>query len=271
MRWAWVLGVLVACGGGEDREPLAPTEERPATPPEPIVPDEPTEPEPVEPAPEPVDGRIDAHRMRGPARSLCGAVRRVTESSNIDCERIGLRVREDSLLQERWSLDPTGPWLAAHFVELRYDPEDIDSFCLLLTRTSAGWFADDLGGLLCNNSGSVRVDVGATGRWETMGPDGAPRLVVEVSESMSHFVDGDSDVESILICGENEGRVACHRMTVGATHTHGPGSEIEGEPTPSWTAGITFLPRDRIRVAEHSAPDTLPTRPPSAGLYQLRF
>lgn len=276
-RSMWmVLLTLLACDGrAANPEPTPSTDPVPSMVPSmaaPTVEEAPAEPEPArQPAPERAE-RLDARRLQGPARSLCGVVRRML-SGPVDCDRIGLREREDNLIRVRESLEPEGPWLAVHFVDVLLDEEGFDSYCALLVRTRAGWFVHGLDGMLCANSGSVRVDVGAVMRWEPIGPDGSKRLVVAITEGMSHMVDGQETHEELLICGETEGRVACHWMRVGASFVEGdPDLVPEDLPLPDdWRAEVTFLPSDRIRVGEHGAPTDSPRAPPAAGIYGIHF
>lgn len=239
---------------------------QPARPAEPQA----AEPE-VEPS-EPLAGHLDAQRMQGPARSLCGAVNRML-GNPVDCTRVGLRERDDNLLRARHDLDPEGPWLAVHFVEYLYDEEGMDSACGLLVRTEAGWWAHGLDGMLCANSGSTRIHVGAELRFEAIGPDGAKRLIVGISNGFSHSTEGEETHDELLICGETEGRVACHWMRVGASFVEGDPDLVlfDDAPRPTdWNAEITFLSGDRIRVGEHSAPDGL-RPPPAPGVYEIRY
>ena len=210
--------------------------------------------------------------MQGPARSLCGAVRRLT-SPDIDCAQVGLRERDDNLLRVRSSLEPEGPWLAMHFAEILLDEEGMDSNCAVLVRTAAGWFGHTLDGMLCANSGSVRVHVGAELSLLPIGPDGAKRLLIDISDDSSHSVDGEESHREQLICGEHEGLVACHWMRTAESFVAGDPELVIHDrlPPDDWAAEITFLPVDRMRVGEHTPREHAQHKPPSPGLYDLRF
>ncbi|MEM9070631.1 MAG: hypothetical protein AAGE52_19145 [Myxococcota bacterium] len=258
----WLLWVMVACS---DPSPVTPSE-----PSGPVV-------SPPEPAPstapaaalDPPLEPLDAHRMRGPARSLCGVVRRLMDDTEVDCDLVWLRQRdEEGYIDVRETLAPAPPILAVHFVAIRFDPAEDDAMCGLLVRTEAGWFGHDVGELLCENSGSVRVGVTASLRWEAIGPAGEKRLVAEVREETSHFTDGTSDRRSVIICGERDQRMSCYSLQ--QQETFGVAPSGEGTPGRAWSVELHWQPGDRLLVGAHDAPEH-PRRPPDPGLYEIRF
>lgn len=277
--------VCLACSGesAAETEPEPSRETAPATEREPE-----TEPEPereTEPEPQPEElPTIDAHRLRGPSRSLCGIVRRVMRGDTIDCSTVTLRSGDDNeypALRVLESLEPEGSFSAVHFVEIAHEAGDFDmgSECALLVQTEAGWFGRQLA--TCESGGRAQDEASVTLRWGPLGQDGAKRLVVELSYQFGHHAGSYTTVRDDLVCGAREdGHVNCVWFFRGASNERGAMADGD-ELDPDWSIELSWEDDDLLIVGEVEGvrPDEVrrPNSrevvqlPPAPGRYHIRY
>ncbi len=255
------LGFSVACttvacttaSGGESNHP--------ATTPDPA-----TEAEPV--PVEPVVGTVAATRLTGPFPTRCAAIEAAEEDADCDLLQDGPRAEQ-----------PPAPFLDVRFDEAVFEDGLPDSSCNLFVRTEAGWFHHDLDGMLCGNSGSVRVSVSASFEFQPVGPEGLPRLVARVGEYYSHSVDGEEERSREMFCGTTEDHgVACTFWWVAQTVTPFDPDDQDGDgepdenptPPPHWNAGLRYEATDAVVVGAHTPPE-YGANLPGIGRFQVTF
>lgn len=209
----------------------------------------------VAPAPSRI---VHAGDLTGPFESTCHAVA-AAQSAEVDC----------SLVQTKATAEPRGGLREVVFVEGLFEEEMPDSSCYLLLRTDAGWFAHDLDGMLCGNSGSVRLQVDARLRWEDQ------RLVAEVDERTHHFMEGDGHRTHVLICGVgHDGHPRCAFWWIAERYQPGEdAAEMELHLTPrEWSASLRFEANDAVVIGEFDRSDAQGAhRVPDAGRVRISF
>ena len=205
--------------------------------------------------------RVEATPLRGPFATPCEAA---TQEEAIPCGQ--LRTIAETPARR--------PFRTVRFAELLFEEEMPDSACLLLLETGRGWFAHTLDGMLCGNSGSVRLSVGARFGWHTIGPGGAPRLEVRVEQDYSHSTDGEEARADLLLCGVDEGGVPrCLMWWVSQEvipfEEMAELSEVEAV---SWTAPLGFEPTDVLTIGAFERPEFEGNHPlPNEDRVQLDF
>jgi hypothetical protein len=250
------LGLSVACTTASGV-----AANQPATTPDPAA-----EAAPV-PA-EPVVGTVAATPLAGPFPTRCAAIQAAEEEVDCDLLQDGPRAQH-----------PSAPFLDVRFDEAVFEDGMPDSSCNLFVRTEAGWFHHGLEGMLCGNSGSVRVSVNASFEFQPVGPERLPRLVVRVGEYYSHSMDGEEERSRVMFCGTTEDQgVACTYWWVAQlvrpfdpTDQDGDGeTDVDVAPPPDWSADLHYEATDLVVVGAHTPPE-YGANLPGIGRFQVTF